>query len=84
MVDDCCMGFSGKCEKGQNGTIALFIEIYINLLVFWKYIGIFHFLGTRVWGTRVFHGTTFWVLEFVTMSQVKRFGLDHVSQTLNI
>jgi len=32
----------------QNGTIALFIEIYINLSLFQKYVGIYHFLSTRV------------------------------------
>ena len=42
---------------GQNGQISLFTEIYINLLLFRKYVGIYNFLGIRVWGTRVFHGT---------------------------
>ena len=44
-------------HSGQNCTIALFIKIYINLSQFQKYVGIYHFLGTRVWGTWVFHGT---------------------------
>ena len=35
-------------NNGQNGAILLFIEIYINLLLFWKYVEIYHFLGTRV------------------------------------
>ena len=43
--------------SGQNSTIALFTEIYINLPLFWKYIKIYHFFSTRVWGIRVFHGT---------------------------
>ena len=34
--------------NGQNGTITLFTEIYINLSLFWKNVGIYHFLGTRV------------------------------------
>ena len=38
---------------GWNGTIALFIEIYINRPLFRKYLGIYHFLDTRVWGTWV-------------------------------
>ena len=40
-------------NNGQNGTILLFIEIYINLLLFWKYVEIYHFLGNQVKGTRV-------------------------------
>ena len=39
-------------EDGQNGTIAKFTKIYINLPLFQKYVGIYHFLGT--W---VLHGT---------------------------
>ena len=33
---------------GLNDTIALFIEIYINLSLFWKYVRIYHFLGTKI------------------------------------
>lgn len=40
------------CFLCQNGTIVLLIEIYINLLLFRKYVGIYHFLDNRV-----FHGT---------------------------
>ena len=45
--------------SSQNGTISLFTEIYINLPLFRKYVRIYHFLSTRVWGTWVFHDT--WV-----------------------
>ena len=33
---------------GQNDTIALFIEIYINLPLFRKYVEIYYFLGTKI------------------------------------
>ena len=38
----------GTLAAGQNDTIALFIEIYINLPLFWKYVGVYYFLGTQV------------------------------------
>ena len=53
----------GTLAPGQNDTIALFIEIYINLPLFWKYVGIYHFLGTQIWEIRVFHGKNFQFME---------------------
>ena len=42
-------GFKNWAAKpSQNGQIPLFTEIYINLLLFRKYVEIYHFLGTRV------------------------------------
>ena len=49
----------------QNGQMPLFIEIYINLLLFRKYVRIYYFLGTWGWGIQVFYGTQVpwtWVL----------------------
>ena len=49
----------------QNDQTLLFTEIYINPLLIRKYVGIYYFLGTWVWGIQVFYGTRVpwtWVL----------------------
>ena len=51
----------------QNVTIALFNEIYINLLLSWKYVEIYYFLDTWVQGTQVFHGTRIPWKNFTTI-----------------
>jgi len=48
-----CCSRERERESGQNSQIPLFIEIYINVPMLQKYLGIYHFLGAQVWGTRV-------------------------------
>ena len=45
----------------KNSQITYFCKLYCNLLLFRKYVEIYHFLGIWVWRNRVFHDT--WVYE---------------------
>ena len=42
---------------GEYSQITHFYKLCCNLPLFQKYVTIYHFLGTRVWRNRVFHGT---------------------------
>ena len=42
---------------GKNSQRTPFCKLCCNLPLIRKYVKIYHFLGTRVWRNRVFHGT---------------------------
>ena len=73
---------------GQNGTIALFIELYINRPLFRKYVGIYHFLDPRVWGTRVpwtqFESYFFKEPEFMELEYHGKLKYPKSSRSLHI
>ena len=41
---------------GKNSQIAHFRKLCCNLLLFRKYVRIYHFLGTQIWRNWVFYG----------------------------
>lgn len=46
-------------KRGQNGQILLFAKIYINLPLFWKYIGIYHiFLNSSMWNSSLTYNSS--------------------------
>ena len=48
--------YLSQFSLGENSQIASYCKLCCNLPLFRKYVGIYHFLGTRVWRNWVFHG----------------------------
>ena len=40
-------------DSGKNGQILVLTKIFSNVPLFWKYLGKYHFFGTRVIQTQV-------------------------------
>ena len=61
---------------GKNSQRTPFCKLCCNLPLIQKYVEIYHFLGTRVWWNRVFHGTRVpWISKnssFTTNSSFKK------------